>query len=457
MYPIEAYRTPSISLTIADNLTGCALFRITLEVPRIGGPYSPPMPPPSPLGACTDAPLDTRPVAGRIEAAPSDLQDAIEKWCRQLAVRNKRPDTVKCFARDVQRAARERGWNSCGDLTYESITDYLADRVEAGWSPATHNRALCAFRSFTSYLVAIKRLPDNPLELAARALEDKQGGRRALTTEEASRLLLTTARQTLEDGRSTAHRALMYYACLMIGLRMEDELPALVAAQVRLDDPVPHVHWLPSMHKSRREMFVALHPSMVLMFLRLRAAMKLQPSDRFFAELVHRPALRRDRDRAGIPEIDARNRRFGAHSMRKWFDTSLSLAGVADEPRKFLMRHSLDLGQRYLDVPLGLQREMLTKLPDPWPAEIPLDRFLDLTIGPTPGHHVGTTPVPTVNLPASPSSTSSSPPEWFPGEGDDSVGLQALSGGAGLGRSAAAEAARSVRKSLRSGNGHSRT
>ena len=124
-----------------------------------------------------------------------------------------------------------------------------------------------------------------------------------------------------------------------------------------------------------------------------------QPRDRGRGEHEHRDAPaprpdlepvagdhRRDRDRAILEHRDSRGRPLTSHSCRKWFATTLTVAGVPTEVVKGMMRHSSGVHGRYIDPTVEEQAAALVGLPRLWAAGS-ADR------GPDPVHNGCTTAV----------------------------------------------------------------
>ena len=158
-------------VTVADDATGAVLAAIRVRA-ELG--LTSVMQLAANAGGAQDA--DSRgmkgalePVAGRIDAAPSDLAEATEAWLADLRARRRSAATVSQYASEVRRAAREMGWASAADVTQASVAEYMSGKK---WSGASYNRARCCFKSLAAFLVRSGRLERDPMTGAPRAAED---------------------------------------------------------------------------------------------------------------------------------------------------------------------------------------------------------------------------------------------------------------------------------------------
>lgn len=324
-------------------------------------------------------PASDGPVAGRIERPPSDLDDALAAWVAYLHSRGKKPGSIKAMRGLVRGAARVCGWTAVEDFTFEAISGWLAER-RSGWAGTTYNRNLSCFRSFTRFLVASKRLPDDPLALADRAEESGAGGPRAATTDEAVALIRTAWAREIADARCKGARAVYWLALFAAGCR-PNEPDQWKRRHLAIDHEIPHVRWESSIQKSHREMYVALAPELAAVLRehlasidRVRAASHQPPAgpdDPVFPVLPTRAVFNADRRRARIEDVDYRRRPFTRRSGRKWFSTTLTALGVPEKMVDHLMRHSGRPEHRYYDPPLEEQAEALARLPRLWPESFP--------------------------------------------------------------------------------------
>jgi integrase len=331
------------------------------------------------------------PVLGRIDAQPSPLSTSVDAWLAALAARGKKPNTIKAYRTFIGSAIRENGWRTPADLTYEAVTAWMAGKREAGvWQGSTYNRNLTALRSLTKFLRRTKRARTDELEDAERAEDDGGPGSRAASTDEARGMIRLAWARGLSDRRRSNEAALERLCCFKAALR-SSEPGEWRWKHLQLDAPVPHIAWTKDVQKNRRAQDVALDPELVELLRahrdarrgappvmaggrrngnpQLRRVDSNDPEAFVFARRASRTTWREDRARLQIPGEDHRGRPFSPHSARKWFETTLQLAGVPDRLVDWLMRHTGDVGTRYLDPPLDEQRRVLSLLPALWPEQ----------------------------------------------------------------------------------------
>ncbi|GMV72833.1 MAG: hypothetical protein AMXMBFR77_26700 [Phycisphaerales bacterium] len=345
-------------------------------------------------GPGTDADLPPSVVA-RIVLEPDALSAAVAAWARHLEQRGQ-GRTADAYRQVLTRAASERGWTRLRDLTYDAVLGYIGERAESGaWMRTTCNRNLTAFRSFTRWLVRSGRLPSDPLALAERFRDDGGPGARAATTEEARAILLHAWARERADRRCRGDRSL-YWACLLLhGCRLGE--PAQWRwRHLLLDEQHPVVLWDAGIQKAARRQECAIAPELADLLRAHRerqlvlageaptvkrvlagGAVRHEPISPADPEALVFPfsptkgSFRADRDRAGVPERDARGRSLTAHSLRKWFATTLARGGVHSRLIDDLMRHATSTPGRYFDPPASEQAAALAVLPRLWPGSYP--------------------------------------------------------------------------------------
>lgn len=301
----------------------------------------------------------TPPVAGRIDAARSELADAIPLFLAALKARHKADSTVERWSHMLRTNLQAAGWRTFADIAGPAIEDFLTAQASAReWRGTTTNAHLSCWRCFCRWATRRKQLAANPLADADAAVEEEHGeGSRAPTTNEARALLGVSASFEEADGRSTPRLA--YFACLFLAGCRYNEPARWTWADVRLDAEVPHVVWRGVMHKNRRRMIVALAPELVP----LLASMRGKPDERVFALRPNPRTFKQDRDRAGVAARDETGRNFSPHGARKWLATTLANAGVPSRMCDYLMRHTGSVEARYYQPTVHEQLLALRKLP----------------------------------------------------------------------------------------------
>jgi integrase len=228
----------------------------------------------------------------------------------------------------VLRLIKECGWRYAKDVKPE---DYTRWRTGSKLSPKTLNDFLTSFRTLLNWMVKQGRIGFNPLRsldlLPAR--DEKRRPRRALTDEEASRLV---------DG--SGERGLVYLVALTTGLRL-GELLKVEARDIRLDDPSPKIAARAATTKNRKDAALPLHPGVAEQLRVFLAGRNLDADDRVFEPLLRpRRQFKRDLEAVGIPSKDEAGRVVDFHSLRYTFCTNLQRLDVPQRVLMLLMRHS---------------------------------------------------------------------------------------------------------------------
>lgn len=394
-----SHQSPSlVMITVSRYPSGEILSQIvlfagdahsTLDLMNAPRPLTPPG---------TDA-LPTGPIAGRIDAAPGDIEQAITGWLRHMSAVGKKPKSVQAFGEVVRKAVGAEGWSGLRDITYATITAYLERNVENGtWKRTTYNNRLSAFQSFTKWLESARpeHFPSNILASAKRADDDGGEGARAATLAEARAHIATSLEIESRDRRRSTWQTLYRMFEYAHGCRVGE--PAMLRwKHVFLEHEIPHILWHKSIQKNKRTQEVPLCPELVTLLTEHRAAMrelakgkpvfelrvtqgkrkgslvrrKISPDDPeafVFPNSTSSQMFARDRDRAGIPAVDQRGRAYTSHSARKFFSTVMTEHGVPDKTVDRLMRHRGTTESRYYDPPLAELAHYAAFLPGLWPG-----------------------------------------------------------------------------------------
>ncbi len=228
----------------------------------------------------------------------------------------------------VLRLIEQCGWRYARDVKAE---DYTRWRTGSKLSPKTLNDFLTSMRSLLNWMVKQGRICFNPLRsldlLPAR--DEKRRPRRALTDEEASRLV-----------SGSGERGLVYLVALTTGMRL-GELQQVEVRDIRLDDPSPKIAARAATTKNRKDAILPLHPGVAERLRAFLAGRNLDAEDKAFeALLCPRRQFKRDLKAAGIPSKDVEGRIVDFHSLRYTFCTNLQRLNVPQRVLMMLMRHS---------------------------------------------------------------------------------------------------------------------
>ncbi len=343
-----------------------------------------------------------------------DLQTHVAAFLIDLGTRSTSQVHQQNVKRCIDRVVAGCGFQMLKDLDRGKLERWMIARQQEGMGARTRNTHRAAIVSFGNWCVTTDRLVANPLRKAPKAAEDsdRRRNRRAMTTDELTRLLAAAQRRPLEErlrinrgrmkGRLGAtvreatrrklevlgrERALIYKTLFLTGLR-RGELASLTVGHLALDAPTPYVTLSAASEKNRKGSEVALRDDLAgdlrswlsdrLKALQATARSRGEtppsclPSDtpvfRVPDKLVK--VFNRDLKAAGIAKQDDRGRTLDVHALRHTFITHLSKGGVAPRTAQAAARHSKTeltmktyTDPRLLDVRGAL--EVLPELPLP--------------------------------------------------------------------------------------------
>lgn len=302
------------------------------------------------------------------QARPDALPNHVDDYRASLAAKGNTAQHVTTVAVRVRRLFDEAGFRFWSDVTGQAVQATLHRWRESGTAAQTLNHYLVNAKSFGRWMVRERRASESPLDhlqgLNVRAARKRL--RRALTIDEARRLLEATAQGGARYGMSGPERALVYRLAIETGLR-SSELSSLTRGSFSFGVTPPTVTVEARHSKRRRQDTVPLRADLmrdVEAFLRGQ-----RPSDRAFAmPSRYRMAgiVRADLATAGIESEDESGRVLDFHSLRHTFCTNLARSGVHPKTAQALARHStveLTLGL-YSHVSLDDEAEAVAKLPN---------------------------------------------------------------------------------------------
>jgi integrase len=292
----------------------------------------------------------------KAERKAAGLEDPFEKH-------RKRP--LSEHLQDYTKYLTDKGSSSDHvDLTTQRITDVIdecdfelidhisASRVQAflgvlrgrGRSIATSNHYLRAIKMFTRWLVRDRRTNDDRLAYLSKmnADTDRRHIRRALSTDEFTKLLQAAERGPELQGISGPDRAILYIVAAYTGYRRNEIGSVRPTSFDFISDP-PTMTVQAGYSKRRRHDVVPLRADFAK---RIQAWMTrkadLQTNVSLFDVTDKRTSgmIRKDLESAGIPYADQLGRVIDFHSLRMTFITNLSRAGVTPKTAQTLARHS---------------------------------------------------------------------------------------------------------------------
>jgi integrase len=217
------------------------------------------------------------------------LADHLKDFVAALAAKGGSPNHCKVSATRIGRIIAIAGFRRISDLSLSRSLDALATLRADGFSQETINHHIRAVKAFSRWLWRDKRDRDHALaHLATKTTDaDRRRTRRALTPEEAIRLVSVTEPRPLDGGLSGPDRAMLYSIALATGLR-RDELKSITPESFDLQSTPPVVRVLAGYCKNGKE---AIQPLPEALAVRLAPWLAVRPSgEPVFGEMSRRIA-----------------------------------------------------------------------------------------------------------------------------------------------------------------------
>jgi len=333
------------------------------------------------LRGCLLAPSPAEGSVGNMgEPAPTPalvgvtLDEAIQRWSDSMLARVVKPSSTVRMTAMVRRAADFAGWQTADQVTYAEAVAFLAskrrpDGEGRDWSGPTYDQAVSTLRVFGDFLRRNYRLPENPLKDLEPSGEPGGDGARALSVEDARGMIASAIARHLDSRRARGLSPVVWLFMFKTGLRC-NETASVEWSNLLLDDDTPLLVTNPRWDKSGRKNTIPLNREVAEQLRRLRASLD-KPTGLVFPVMPNRDTWNKDRESAGIPEIDRRGRGATMHSARKSFATWLDRAGVPAGFRSQLMRHAETLAEaRYTDHALPELSTAIDRLEPLWPKDL---------------------------------------------------------------------------------------
>ena len=298
-----------------------------------------------------------------------------------MRAREKSANTLRIYSGALRKLCAACGWNHLGEVKPEAFCEW---RKDCGLRAKTVNDYMSVWSRFFRWLKRQRLAVENPFEFIepvdGRASEREY--RRALTAEEAARLLATAPHprrvvyhMILDTGLRRQEVGGLRWADLCLGGAQRSDGSAQATALSKREGSPPlgagegawgqqsTVRIPASIAKNRKTSVREISPELAA---ELRALMPpdAAPFQLIFPHMVPEvETLKRDLARAGIPFVDELGRRADMHALRKTFGTALVLNG--EQPRvvmetmrlsdmKLAMKLYMDAGQ--LPVGAALRR-----------------------------------------------------------------------------------------------------
>lgn len=279
------------------------------------------------------------------------LTEHLKDFCEGLAADKRKVSYIKQTKTNIERILSNCGFGVWSDIDGNKVKTFLAkSRGSDGYGERTYNAYLRGFKEFCSWMLREDRAAGtDPMKSHSLIKQTEfRKRRRALTVDEAHRLLEATKAAPNRYNMTGYERSLVYRLALEAGLRA-GEIKSLTVLSFDLDAKHPTVHVEPSDTKGKRP------ADLVLMTETVEALKEFfsdkESTDKAFA-MPHSAntavMLKADLRDAGIEYTDASGRDCDFHSLRHSFITNLALAGVHPAVAQKLARHSsIELTMKY--------------------------------------------------------------------------------------------------------------
>ncbi len=292
----------------------------------------------------------------------------LDDYAAHLRAKEDTASHVNKVVAHIGRVAAFCGWRSLDDVGPEGFEAWRTAERDRGLSARTVNAVRGSCKRFMAWAVRHGRATRNPLDVVGRLNEaaDRRLVRRALTHDEARRLLAATEREPRRFGMEGKDRAALYRVALETGLRWS-ELRALEVQNVKLDGKRPEIELVAKYTKAKRADRVPIRDELAA-FLKDYLTGKLPTAKAFPMPASDHGAdmLRADLAAAGVEVEDAAGRVLDFHALRHTTGSWLAEAGVHPKLIQTILRHStITLTMdRYAHVTAASQAAAVEALPD---------------------------------------------------------------------------------------------
>jgi integrase len=291
------------------------------------------------------------------------------------------PKHVRSTRTYIERVVTLAGIERIADLTPSAVMQAVAALKTDGLSARAVNAYLTAAKSLSRWLKRDGRTVDYSLETLAKLNEqaDRRRIRRALTPEEAAKVIQAAQAGPEAGGLTGPERAMLYDLALGTGFRA-DELATLTPERFALADDPPTVTVQAAYAKNGKE---AVQPIPMALVGRLAPwVTDKAPGKPVFEGMTERTAemLRVDLEAAGIA-YETASGTADFHALRAAYVSNLVASGASVKTCQTLARHStpsLTIGV-YAKASLHDIKGAVENLPDLTPRELALAEPLAMT------------------------------------------------------------------------------
>jgi integrase len=285
--------------------------------------------------------IDPRDLAYRDhEARP--IREHLADYLRSLLAKGNSPGYVQDAGARARRVLEEGGFRRISELSLSKVQDTIqAIREREGLNQGTTNNYIRSIKGFARWLRKDRRSREHHLEFLAISNPevDRRRIRRALSPEEAARVI-----QAAENGPKVQRmigpdRAALYLTAIGSGLRAFKELRPLTPESFDLDGNPPTITAKAAYTKNKKKAVQPIPPWLVE---RLRPWLATKaPGKRVFHAMTRHTAemLRADLKAAGVP-YETSEGVVDFHALRTAYITYLVASGASVKTCQTLARHS---------------------------------------------------------------------------------------------------------------------
>lgn len=286
--------------------------------------------------------VDTHEVAVK-SAAEMSILDHLEDFATALLSKPSSPKHVSVSSNRIEKVLRLAGIERLRELSMSKVQAALGKLRADGLSLETVNHHVRAIKAFSRWMQRDGRTQEHILAFlkTTNSEPDRRRVRRALTEDEAERLLAAVENGPIRGRMTGPERAWMYRVALATGLRCA-ELGRLTAASFHLDGESPSVVVEACYTKNHKQAVQPLPRSLVEP---LRVFLAGRDQDAPLFDMPSRPndIFGRDLKAAGIAVRDRSGRVLDIHALRATYVTMLVRSGANVSTCQNLARHSTPL------------------------------------------------------------------------------------------------------------------
>ncbi len=271
------------------------------------------------------------------------LEEHLIKWHKSVLAKGATRKHASMSLSRVRKIIETCGFRRYSEINAERVQEFLADlRQTHNASAQTANFYLVHFKSFCRWMCREGRASSKPLQhlTSMSVAVDRRHDRRALTADEARKLLHVAACGPQRQGIPGRQRSLIYRLALETGLRL-NELRSLRKVDFDLKAKKSTVTVRAAYAKNHRADTLPLREDTAEL-IRDHLATKMPTAQAFSIRKWIRAGdlIRSDLQDAGIPYRDASGRVVDFHALRHTFITNLANGGVHPRLAQKLARHS---------------------------------------------------------------------------------------------------------------------